>query len=81
MGKYKYEKFQIKAGQKTYLLSRHDGDNWEGPCVEHFAKQKATKIGYFSSDRKYKYELAILNPAVLNIHLKFATKMETLMAQ
>lgn len=51
MGKYKYEKFQIKAGQKTYLLSRHDGDNWEGPCVEHFAKQKATKIGYFSSDR------------------------------
>ena len=74
MGKYKYEKFQIKAGQKTYLLSRHDGDNWEGPCVEHFAKQKATKIGYFSSDRKYKYELAILNPAGTEYTFKICNK-------
>ena len=44
MGKYKYEKFQLKAGRKSYILSQHDGDNWAGPVIEHYAKEQATKL-------------------------------------
>ena len=62
MAKYKYEKFQIKAGRKSYILSQHEGDNWAGPVVEHFTKENATKLGIYSEDRKYLFEVAILNP-------------------
>jgi len=62
MTKYKYEKFQIKSGRKSYILSQHDGEKWGGPVIEHFAKENATKLGIYSDERKYLFELAILNP-------------------
>lgn len=62
MGKYKYEKFQLKAGRKSYILSQHDGDNWAGPVIEHYAKEQATKLGIYTEDRKYKFEICLYNP-------------------
>ena len=61
MKKYKYEKFQIKPGRKVYVLSQHDGDDWSGPVIEHFAKEHATKIGIYTPDKKYLFEVSILN--------------------
>lgn len=62
MSAYTYEKVQLKAGRKSYILSKHNGEHWEGPAIEHFAKENATKIGLYSDDRKFQFEFAVLNP-------------------
>lgn len=62
MKKFVYEKFQLKGGKKNYILSMHDGDDWSGPCIEYFSKEKIVKIGKYSEDRKYLFELAVYNP-------------------
>ena len=62
MKKFVYEKFQLKGGKKNYILSMHDGDDWSGPCIEYFSKEKIVKIGQYSEDRKYLFELAVYNP-------------------
>ena len=61
MKKYKYEKYQVKPGKKVYVFSQHDGDDWSGPVIEHFAKEHATKIGIYTADKKYLFEVSILN--------------------
>ena len=62
MPKYKYEKFQIKAGRKVYILSQHDGESWDGPAIEHLCKENATNIGFMNGQRKYSFEVEILKP-------------------
>ncbi|HBN00567.1 MAG TPA: hypothetical protein DD384_05050, partial [Firmicutes bacterium] len=63
MSAYTYEKVQLKAGRKSYILSKHSGEHWEGPAIDHFAKENATKIGLYSDDRKFQFEFAVLNPS------------------
>ena len=74
MGKYKYEKFKIKAGRKKYILSQHDGDSWAGPAIEHFAAEKITKLGIYSNDRKFLFETTIFNPDGTEYTVKVTNK-------
>ena len=62
MGKYKYEKFQIKAGKKVYILSQHEGESWDGLAIEHLCKENATNIGYMNGQRKFAFEAEIIKP-------------------
>lgn len=71
MEKYKYEKIQIKAGEKAYLLSKSSNDSLEGLYIKHFAKQKVTKVGYLSSKNKYKFELEVLKSDGTEYTFKF----------
>lgn len=59
---YTYEKMQLKGGRKLYILSQHKEEHWEGPAIEHYAKENATKLGVYSDDRKFNFEFCILNP-------------------
>ena len=61
MGKYVMEKFSSKRIGKKYVFSQHEGDNWAGPSIEHYPAINTTKLGVFSEDGKYRFELKINN--------------------
>ena len=61
MSKFKLEKFASKKIGKKYVFSQHEGENWAGPSIEHYPAINTTKIGVYSDDGKYKFELKLNN--------------------
>lgn len=77
MGKYKLEKF-TKAGNKRFIFSQHtkteNSEDWAGPVIERFAAENATKIGVFTVDGKFTFELTLLNPEGTDYVFKILNK-------
>lgn len=61
MSKFKLEKFASKKIGKKYVFSQHEGDNWAGPSIEHYPAINTTKLGVYTEDGKYKFELKLNN--------------------
>lgn len=61
MSKFKLEKFVSKKIGKKYVFSQHEGDNWAGPSIEHYPAINTTKLGVYTEDGKYKFELKLNN--------------------
>lgn len=74
MSKYKLEKFASKKIGKKYVFSQHDGDNWAGPSIEHYSAINTTKIGIYTEDGKYKFELKINNKEGTDYTIRICNK-------
>lgn len=61
MSKFKLEKFTSKKIGKKYVFSQHDSDSWAGPSIEYYPAINTTKIGVYSEDGKYMFELKLNN--------------------
>lgn len=61
MSKFKLEKFASKSVGKKYVFSQHEGENWAGPSIEYYPAINTTKLGVYTEDGKYKFELKINN--------------------
>lgn len=61
MSKFKLEKFASKKIGKKYVFSQHKGDNWAGPSIEYYPAINTAKLGVYTEDGKYKFELKLNN--------------------
>lgn len=59
MKKYKLEKFSLK-GAKSFIFSSHEDDDWQGPAIERNTDFNINRLGLYTKDRKFKFELDIV---------------------
>ena len=57
MSKFILEKFASKKIGKKYVFSQHEGDNWAGPSIDYYPAINTTKLGVYSDDGKYLFEI------------------------
>lgn len=61
MSTFKLEKKVSKKTGRKYVFSQHDGIKKEGPCIEYYPAQNATKIGVLNDEEKFIFEFKINN--------------------